>query len=183
MKKALPALLAVLLLVALSACGSGKSGNKDKVSLSKDEKTAVANLEDAFTQSTTGALTRTEATCVASHFVDSVGLAKLKSQKLLTNSLDVNNSGTTSFDKATSGKFADALLGCVDYQKKLATETAKTDKNLDAGKFESCLRDKLPDSLVKKMLVAAQTNSSDSATVGAEGNKAMTDCKASATRK
>lgn len=183
MKKALPALLAVLLLVALSACGSGKSGNKDKVSLSKDEKTAVANLEDAFTQSTTGALTRTEAKCVASHFVDSVGLAKLKSQKLLTNSLEVNNSGTTSFDKATSGKFADALLGCVDYQKKLATETAKTDKNLDAGKFESCLRDKLPDSLVKKMLVAAQTNSSDSATVGAEGNKAMTDCKASATRK
>jgi hypothetical protein len=71
----------------------------------------------------------------------------------------------------------------VDYQKKLATETAKTDKTVDAKEFESCLRDKLPDSLVKKMLVASQTNASDAAEVGAEGNKAMTDCKTAATRK
>jgi hypothetical protein len=183
MKKACAAAVAVLLLVALSACGSGKSDNKGKVSLSKDEKTAVANLEKAFTESTTGALGTTEAKCVATRFVDSVGLAKLKSAKLLTSSLEVNNSGATSFDASTSGKFADALLGCVDYQKKLATETAKTDKTVDAKKFESCLRDKLPDSLVKKMLVASQTNASDAAEVGAEGNKAMTDCKTAATRK
>ena len=180
MKKALPAVVAVLLLAALSACGSGKS---DKVSLSKDEKTAVANLEKAFTESTTGALSTSEAKCVATHFVDSVGLAKLKSTKLLTDSLAVNTTGATNFDAKTSGKFADSLLGCVDYQKKLAEETAKSDKSVDADEFESCLREKLPDSLVKKMLVASQTGASDSAEIGAQGNKAMTDCKTEATKK
>jgi hypothetical protein len=182
MKKALLAALGVLLLVALTACGSGKSGDKgkDTVTLSKDEKVAVANLQKAFTESTTGGLSTKEANCVASHFVDTVGLTKLKSAKLLTDTYAVNTSGTPTFDADTSGKFADALLGCVDYQKQLAEQTAKTDTSIDQAKFESCLKDKLPDSLVKKMLVAAQTNSSDAATVGAEGNKALTDCKTSA---
>jgi hypothetical protein len=183
MNKALTAALGLLLLVALTACGSGKSDNKDKVSLSKDEKTAVANLEKAFTQSTTGALTTTEAKCVATDFVDSVGLPKLKSTKLLTDAYEVNTSSSPEFDASTAGKFADSLLGCVDYQKRLATETAKTDKTIDADKFETCLKDKLPDSLVKKMLVASQTNASDSAQIGEQGNKAMTDCKTAAAKK
>lgn len=183
MKKAISAVLAVLLLVALSACGSGKSDNKGKVTLSKDEKTAVTNLKKAFTESTTGALSDKEATCVATDFVDKVGLTKLKAANLLTDTYEVNTTSSPEFDTTTSGRFADALLGCVDYQKKLATETAKSDKAIDATKFESCLRDKLPDSLVKKMLIASQTNASDSAEIGAEGNKAMTDCKTAATRK
>src|SRR5690349_9228112 len=126
MKKALAAALAALLLIALSACGSGKSGNKDNVSLSANEKTAVASLEKAFTESTTGAMTTPEAKCVATDFVDKVGLTKLKSAKLLTDKYEVNTTGSPEFDASTSGKFADALLGCLDYQKKLATETAKT---------------------------------------------------------
>src|SRR3954451_5761472 len=76
MKKALLAALAALLVVALTACGSGKSDSKDKVTLSKDEKTAVANLQKALTESTTGGLTATEGKCVATDFVDTVGLAK-----------------------------------------------------------------------------------------------------------
>ncbi len=68
----------------------------------------------------------------------------------------------------------------MDYQKQLAEQTAKTDTTIDQAKFESCLEDKLPDSLVKKMLVAAQTNSSDATTIGEQGNKALTDCKTSA---
>ena len=183
MKKASAAVLAVLLLVALTACGgSDKSGDKkskpdDKVSLSADEKTAVANLEKAFTQSATGGLTTTEAKCVATDFVDEVGLEKLKSAKLLTETGEVNTTGSPTFDADTSGKFADALLGCMDYQKRLATETAKTDKTIDAAKFEDCLKEKMPDSLVKKMLVASQTNASDSAQISEQSQKAMTDCK------
>ena len=180
MKKAVLAVLGVLLLVALTACGSSKSDSKDKVSLSADEKTAVSNLEKAFTESTTGALTSTEAKCVATDFVDTVGLKKLTASELLTDKYEVNTTGSPKFDADTAGKFADSLLGCVDYQKRLAEETAKTDKTLDAAKFETCLKDKLPDSLVKKMLVASQTNASDSAEIGEQGNKAMTDCKAAA---
>jgi len=181
MNKASSAALGVLLLIALTACGSGDSGKKDdKVTLSTDEKTAAANLQKAFTESTTGGLSTTEAKCVAVHFVDSAGLAKLKAAKLIDDKLEVNTTGAPAFDAATSGKFADALLGCVDYQKRLAEQTAKTDTTIDAAKFQACLEDKLPDSLVKKMLVAAQTQSSDAATVGEQGTKAMTDCKTAA---
>jgi hypothetical protein len=175
MKKALSAALGVLLLVALTACGSSKSDNKDD--LSAGEKKAVASLEKAFTDSTTGALTKTEASCVATGFVSSVGLKKLKSTKLITADGELNTTGSPEFDADTSGKFADSLLDCVDYQKRLATETAKTDKTIDADKFQDCLEDKLPDSLVKKMLVASQTSSSDSAEISEQGNKALTDCK------
>jgi hypothetical protein len=180
MKKAVVAALGILLLLAVSACGSGTSDNKDKVSLSKDEKVAVSNLEKAFTASTTGALTKKEAKCVATDFVDTVGLKKLKATKLITDTGEVNTSGSPTFDADTAGKFADALLGCVNYQQRLAEETAKTDKTVDEKKFASCLEDKLPDSLVKKMLVASQTNASDSATIGQQGNQAMTDCKTAA---
>lgn len=178
MKKASTAALGVLLVIALTACGSSKSDNKDKVSLSKDEKVAVANLEKAFTSSTTGALTTTEAKCVATRFVSTVGVKKLKSAKLLDEKLQVNTTASPSFDTGTSGKFADALLGCVDYQKRLAEETAKTDPTIDMAKFQKCLEDKLPDSLVKKMVVASQTQSSEAATFGKQGTQAMTDCKA-----
>jgi len=183
MKKASTAVLAALLLVALTACGSDKSDDKDskadKVSLSAEEKKAVTSLEKAFTESATGGLTKTEANCVATDFVDEVGLTKLKSSKLLTDAGEVNTTGSPTFDADTSGKFADALLGCMDYQKRLATETAKTDTTIDAAKFEDCLKEKMPDSLVKKMLVASQTNASDSAQISEQGTKAMTDCKES----
>jgi hypothetical protein len=181
MTKAAPAALGVLLLVALTACG-GSSGKDDKPALSKDEKTAVTSLEKAFTSSTTGALTSQEATCVATKFVDTVGLAKLKSAKLLTASNQVDTTSTPKFDTDTSGKFADALLGCVDYQKRLAAETVKTDPALDQAKFQACLEKNLPDSLVKKMLIAQQTQSKDAATIGQQGSKALTDCKATAAK-
>ena len=177
MKKASSAVLAALLLVALTACGSSKSDNKDKVTLSKDEKTAVASLEKAFTSSTTGALTTKEAKCVATDFVSTVGVKKLRSAKLLDEKYEVDTSSTPSFDASTSGKFADALLGCVNYQKRLADETAKSDTTIDAAKFEKCLEKKLPDSLVKKMLVASQTNASDSAEIGKQGTDAMKACQ------
>jgi hypothetical protein len=176
MKKASTAALGVLLLIAMTACGSSTSDHK--VTLSKDEKVAAASLEKAFTSSTTGALTTTEATCVATRFVSTVGLTKLKAAKLLDDKLQVDTTATPTFDASTSGKFADALLGCVDYQKRLAEETAKTDATIDAAKFQKCLEDKLPNSLVKKMVVASQTQSKDAATIGKQGTQAMTDCKA-----
>jgi hypothetical protein len=180
MKKAVLAALAVLVLAVLTGCGSGKADNKDKVTLTKDEKTAVASLKKAFTESTTGALSTSDASCVATKFVDTVGLTKLKATKLITATNEVNTTSSPQFDADTAGKFADALLGCVDYQKRLAEETAKTDKTIDAAKFASCLEDKMPDSLVKKMLVASQTHASDSAQLGEQGNKAMTDCQTAA---
>jgi hypothetical protein len=184
MLKPSTAAVGLALVLALTGCGSDNSGKGDKssdknekVSLSAEEKTAVANLEKAFTESTTGGLSTTEAKCVATDFVDKVGLTKLKSAKLLTEKDEVNTTSSPKFDADTSGKFADALLGCVDYQKRLATETAKTDTTIDAAKFEACLKKKLPDSLVKKMLVASQTNSSDSEAIGKQGTDAMSACK------
>jgi hypothetical protein len=180
MKKALSAAFGAALLLVLVACGSGSSGDKHEVTLSKGEKAAAASLEKAFTSSASGALTTKEAQCVATDFVGSVGLAKLKSTKLLTADGQVNTASSPDFDAATSGKFADALLGCVDYQKRLAAETAKADATVDQAKFEACLEKKLPDSLVKKVLVASQTQAKDAAALNEQGTKAMTDCKTDA---
>lgn len=180
MKKALSAALGALLMTALVACGSNSSDAKHPVSLSKDEKVAAASLEKAFTSSSTGALTTKEAGCVATDFVGSTGLAKLRSAKLLTADGKVDTAGTPSFDAETSGKFADALLGCVDYQKRLATETAKADPTVDQAKLAACLEKKLPDALVKKVLVASQTQAKDAASLNEQGTKAMTDCRTEA---
>lgn len=180
MKKAAPAVLGVLLLLALAACGGSKSDHANPAKLSKDEKAAVTGLEKAFTSSTSGALTSKEARCVATDFVSSVGVKKLRSANLITASGEVNTAGTPKFDAKTSGKFADALLGCVDYQKRLADETTKSDTTIDAAKYEACLDKKLPDSFVKKLLIASQTQSKDSTTLGQQATKAMTDCKADA---
>ena len=180
MKKAAPAVLGVLLLVALTACGGSKSDHADPAKLSKDEKAAVAGLEKAFTSSSSGALTAKEARCVATDFVSGVGVKKLRAAGLITASGEVNTTSAPKFDSKTSRSFADALLGCVDYQKRLADETAKSDTAVDAAKYETCLDKKLPNSFVKKLLVASQTQSKDATTLGQQATKAMTDCKADA---
>lgn len=180
LNKAAAAVLGALLAVAVTACGATSSDKGHKPALSKDELAAVAGLEKAFTSSTSGALTTKEAHCVATDFVSSVGVAKLRAAKLITASGEVNTTGSPTFDARTSGKFADALLGCVDYQKRLAEQTAKSDTTIDAAKYEACLDTSLPDSLVKKMLVASQTRAKDATTIGEQAKKAMTDCQADA---
>lgn len=182
MLKAPAAVLCALLLVALTACGSGKSGNKDKVTLSKDEQAVATTIAKAFTAQSSGQLTATEATCFSRSFVDKVGLAKLKSAKLITADGKLNQSGAT-FDAEISGKFADAFLSCVDYQKRQAEELAKSDKTLDEKLLESCLREQMPNSYVKKLIVASQTQAADSTQLGEESNTKLTTCKTKAAKK
>ena len=185
MKKAVLAALGVLLLIALTACGSDKSDDKDdkkSVSLTQEEKDTAASIAKAFTEESTGALTTTEANCFAEQFVDSAGLEKLKSAKLIDESGKLNQTGAT-FDAEVSGDFADAFLGCVDYHRRQAEEIAKADKTVDAKALESCLEDKMPNSYVKKLIVASQTQSEDGAKLGEESNKFLTDCKTEATKK
>jgi len=184
MKKAVLAALGVLLLIALTACGSDKSDKDEKktVSLTQEEKDTAASIAKAFTEESTGALTTAEATCFAEQFVDSAGLEKLKSAKLIDESGKLNQTGAT-FDEEVSGDFADAFLGCVDYHRRQAEEIAKADTTVDAKALETCLEDKMPNSYVKKLIVASQTQSDDGPKLGEESNKFLTDCKTEATKK
>jgi hypothetical protein len=180
MKKALLAALGVLLLVTLTACGG--SGSKNKVSLDKEEKKVAANIAKSFTSPSSGALTTTEAKCFSQGFVDKVGVAKLKSAKLITATGELNQSGAV-FTKDISEKFADAFLGCVDYQKRQADEIAKADTKVDAAKLQACLKKEMPESYVKNLIVASQTQSSDSAKLVQESTAKLTSCKTQATKK
>jgi hypothetical protein len=182
MKKAILAALGVLLLVAVTACGSGKSDHKATPSLSKDEKAVAAKISKSFTEQSSGALTKTEADCFAKDFVDKVGLTKLKSAKLITAAGDLNTSGAK-FDASLSGKFADAFLGCVDYQKRQAEEIAKADTTVDVTKLQACLKREMPESYVKKLIVAAQTQDTTSSALVEESTKKLTSCKTEATTK
>jgi hypothetical protein len=181
MFKAASAALGVLILVALTACGSDKSDDKDKATLSKSEKDVAANIAKAFGDSS-GALTGAESTCFAESFVDKVGLEKLESSKLINADGELNQA-SASFDADISGKFADAFLGCVDYTQRQAEEIAKTDKKIDVKALESCLADEMPNSFVKELIVASQTQSEDATKLNEDSTKKLTDCKTKATTK
>jgi hypothetical protein len=182
MKKALLAAIGALaLVVATAGCGSDKAEAK-KPDLSKDEKTVVANISKSFASQTSGSLSKKESDCFAENFVDKVGLKKLKEAKLITADGQLNEQGAA-FDAEISGEFADAFLGCVDYQARQAEEIAKADTTVDKDKLQSCLEKEMPSDFVKKLIVASQTQSKDSATLVEQSTKKLTDCKTAATKK
>lgn len=177
MKKPVLAALSVLLLLALAACGGSSS---KKPELSKAEKKVANGIAKTYGQQTQGALSKKESACFADSFVEKVGLKKLKEQKLVNDSGEFNPSGST-VDKNTSELFADAFLGCVDYQKRQAEQIAKADKTVDEKKLEDCLRDELPSPFVKKLIVASQMQSADSAKLIEDSTKKVSACKTKAT--
>ncbi len=179
MKKAVLAALSVGLMLSVAACGSD---GKDTPKLAGEEKKVAANIAKTFSSESSGALTTTEADCFANGFVDKVGVEKLKKAKLITAKGELNQSGAK-FDDEISGKFADAFLGCVDYQKRQAEEIAKADAKVDEAKLQACLEKDMPESYVRKLIVASQTQSADSAKLVEESTKKLTTCKTQATKK
>jgi hypothetical protein len=182
MKKLLLAATCLLLVPGLSACGSDSSDKKDDASLTKEEKAVSATIADAFSEGASGQLSKKESTCFADAFVADAGLKDLEAANLIDDKGALNQTGAK-FDADLSGKFADAFLGCVDYHKRQAEDLAKADKKIDAGKLEACLEDEMPNSYVKKLIVASQVQSSDAVKLGEESNKKLTDCKTDATAK
>ena len=181
MFKAASAALGVLLAVTLTACGSDKSDDKDEATLTAPEKAVAAKIAKAFGEQSSGALTDTESTCFAESFVDKVGLEELESAKLITEDGELNQA-SPSFDAEISGQFADAFLGCVDYTQRQAEEIAKSDENIDVKALETCLAEEMPNSFVKKLIVASQTQSEDATTLGEDSTEKLTDCKTKATK-
>lgn len=180
MKKAVVAALSVLLLVAATGCGG--SDSKPKSDLTAKEKKVATNIAKTFRQQSSDALTAKESTCFAESFVDKVGLKKLESAKLITADGQLNQAGP-SIDKSMSGEFADAFLGCVDYQKRQAEQIAKADKTVDEAKLKSCLSEEMPESYVRKLIIASQTQFAESAKLVEESTKKLTECKTKATKK
>ncbi|MGO4257177.1 hypothetical protein [Marmoricola sp. RAF53] len=179
MKKAVLAALAVVLTLSVAACGSD---SKETPKLGAEEKKVAANISKTFSNESSGALTAKEADCFADGFVEKVGVKKLKAAKLINEKGELNQTGAK-FDDEISGKFADAFLGCVDYQKRQAEEIAKADKKVDAVKLQACLEKEMPESYVKKLIVASQTQSADGAKLVEESTKKLSGCKTQATAK
>lgn len=179
MKKAVFAAVAVLLLLALTACGGSNSKSK---TLSAADKKVAANIAKSFTSDSSGALNATEAKCFADDFVSTVGVAKLKSAKLI----DANgqlNSSSAKFDTGLATSFAKSFLGCVDYQKKQAQVIAAADPKVDATKLEACLATEMPESYVTKLIVASYTQTAESSKLLNESTQKLQACKTKATSK
>lgn len=179
MKKAVIAALAALLLFAATACGG--SGD-DKPKLSTEETKVAKNIADSFSSESAGALTAQESKCFADDFVDTVGVKKLKSSKLVDDKGELNQTDAK-FDTELAEQFADSFLGCVEYQKRQAEEIAKADTKIDKAKLEKCLDEEMPESYVKKLIVASYTQTEDSATLLQESTKKLDTCKTNATAK
>jgi hypothetical protein len=180
MKKAVLAALGVVLMLAVAACGGSDTTTTPKVSAA--EKKVIANIAKSFSSNASGSLSPKEAECFAGGFVDSVGLKKLTAAKLITADGELNQSGAK-FDEEISGKFADAFLGCVNYSQRQAAAIAKADAKVDAVKLQACLEKDMPESYVKKLIIASQTQSADSAKLTSESTQKLTTCKTAATKK
>jgi hypothetical protein len=144
-----------------------------------EEKKALASYEKvvtkAFTASTTGVLKTDEVECFASKFVKSAGVKRLLSAQVVTDTGEFNTSGAT-LDKTTSGDYADAFLGCVDYQKVQAGEVAKNDKTIDAAKLEACFKRTMSTKDIRELIVANQTQSAEATALNAASDKKASDC-------
>lgn len=151
-----------------------------------DEKKALKaydkTVTTAFTSSTAGVLDSKDVGCFADKFVKTAGVKRLLSAQIITDTGEFNTTGAV-LDKATSTNYADAFLGCVDYQKLQAEQVAKSDKTLDATKLEACFRRTMPTSDIKALIVANQTQSSDAASLNAESDKKAKACAKEATKK
>ncbi|RNL75473.1 hypothetical protein [Nocardioides marmorisolisilvae] len=129
----------------------------------------------AFEKSTTGVLDDSDVTCFASKFVKTAGVQRLLSSQVITDTGEFNTAGAD-LDAKTSGNYADAFLGCVDYQKVQAQQVAKSDKTIDAAKLEACFKRTMPISDIKKLIVANQTQSSDATALNAASDKKASAC-------
>jgi hypothetical protein len=144
-----------------------------------DEKKTLAaydkTVTKAFTASTTGVLKTDEVKCFASKFVKTTGVKRLLSSQVVTDAGAFNTSGAV-LDETTSGNYADAFLGCVDYQKVQAVEVAKNDKTVDAAKLEACFKRTMPISDIKALIVANQTQSAEATALNAASDKKASAC-------
>lgn len=182
MTKAVLAALGLALVLSVSGCGGDDSKETASPKLTAAEKKVAANIAKSFSTSASGALSTKEADCFATAFVAAVGVKKLTSAKLITEAGELNPTGAQ-FDKDISGKFADAFLGCVAYQERQAKEIAKADAKVDAKKLQACLEKEMPESYVKKLIIASQTQEKDGEKLVEESNKKLTGCKTEATKK
>jgi hypothetical protein len=182
MKKAASALAALLFLLFLAGCG-GENGNAEE-DLSKGEQKIADNIAKELTRSEDGggSLAKKDAECFADKFVGSAGKAELEKAKLIDSEGNVQGQGAK-FDKGLSEKYADAYVGCVDFQKEVARSFAESNPAIDEQALADCLDDELSDSLVKKVIVDTRSpDTADSKDVK-DANQKVADCQKSATGK
>jgi len=144
-----------------------------------DEKSTLKaydkTVTKAFSASTTGVLDDSDVKCFADKFVKGAGVKRLLSSQVITDTGEFNTAGAV-LDKETSGEYADAFLGCVDYQKVQAEQVAKSDKTIDAAKLEACFKQTMPIADIKELIVANQTSAANAATLNAASDKKASDC-------
>lgn len=154
----------------------------DCVDEDKALKSYDKTVTKAFKASTSGVLSDDDVTCFASKFVKSAGVKRLLSAQVITDAGEFNTSGAQ-LDTKTSGNYADAFLGCVDYQKVQAEQVAKNDKTIDADKLEACFKKNMPISDIKALIVANQTQSPEAETLNAASDKKASACAKGAKKK
>lgn len=146
----------------------------------KAKKAVLANVTKAFTASSAGVLQPTAVVCFSQKFVDTVGVKGLMAARIVTDAGEFNTQGAV-LDTNTSGAYADAFLGCVNYQQLQAQAVAKSNPKIDAVKLAACLTAAMPTPYVRALIVANQTQSAEAATLNADSNTKAAACTKRAT--
>ncbi len=123
--------------------------------------------------------------CYISKLVDTVGLERLMSSRIVTDSGEFNQNASSP-DPETAAKSTEALLACVDYYKAEAETRASQNKDLNATKYAACLRKRVSKATLSTFLTSLQSETPDQAAADAaeaEVKKQATICARSATKK
>ena len=181
------AAIALLLAIALvGGCGGGgKSGAKKPAKSetpSRTEAQVIEDLSNYFSSSST-ALAPSDSTCIATALVTKTGIKALTTAGILDKDGKVNPAGGVTFTPELAGTYADAFLGCVNYAVLAAKNFVKSNPKLSLPKLTACLKKQLPNTFMRRVIVASQ--SADAATNKdlAAANKRIKNCQKTSKKK
>ncbi|MCZ4498406.1 MAG: hypothetical protein JWQ74_959 [Marmoricola sp.] len=165
MKKAPAALVGVLLLLVLTACGGGGSGLSAKVKtgpyagLTKEGSLVAGAIATAIVRPDGGMLDQAAAECVAKKVVADVGVAGLRTAGTVS-ATNVYAANGVNVNATTSAAYTKALLGCVDQSAAVATIRANLVKDTSGGEMSPtslrCYVNKVVDTIDLAHLMSAK---------------------------
>ncbi len=144
-----------LALTTSSGCGEQR--------LSRDDQKVADSLAAYAISQSDGVWNKKEAQCMAEVFVESAGVDALKEAGL------VSESGRAVAAKVTmtrpiATRFADSVLGCVDFADLTARQIANLRPDIDTASFAACVRKQVSAKEARSRLIAQQMNDLKDAT-------------------
>lgn len=148
-----------------------------------DADEAGEQIEKILVDGTAGnQISAKNAKCYISKLVESVDIEGLLSSRIVVDSGELNQDAPD-YTQETAAKSTAALLDCVDYYALDAQQRASQTKGLNAAKYATCMRAKLPEKVLRQFLTAVQAETAEMQSLSTRVSAATEACAKTATAK